>query len=462
VRAAEARDVYVRLSAGASKITLASDANMTLVDASKKKHSLGKSAVLVKSGSHAAVGKSRYALPVRVVSDKGGLLKYGGRSYRGAMLLDKSFALVNVLGLEDYVKGVLPAEIGSLRSWEYLRVQAIISRTYVLRRSMSRSSRGYDVVDTASDQVYRGAGSETALTNRAVDDTAGEVVTYGGDLAFTPFHSDSGGHTADNAHVWGSRVPYLRGVRELAEYKSPNHEWTFKLTPAQARSVLSKLKLNVGDVKEIKVSEVDAGGRAVSLTFRGANGKSAAVDADSLRNAVGVNLMKSTMLINGAVKTSKAAPQTTKSTATVLPTLTAPSDDDTLSQMTSEGIFTTYELMDMLRNPDSKKNYLAIGLQRRASKAKASKKADVPALSEFSAPKAAKASKEKTASVRKTGVEAGYVIPFENGAFVFRGSGWGHGVGLSQWGAMALAEQGWKAEAILGHYYPGAKVKKIK
>jgi stage II sporulation protein D len=59
-------------------------------------------------------------------------------------------------------------------------------------------------------------------------------------------------------------------------------------------------------------------------------------------------------------------------------------------------------------------------------------------------------------------MRSGQEIPLENGAFVFRGRGWGHGVGLSQWGAMAMAEQGWTAERILGHYYPGTSVKRFQ
>ena len=99
-----------------------------------------------------------------------------------------------MLNLEDYLRGVLPAEVGAKWPMEALRAQAIISRTYILRQSLNRSSRGYDVTDSVSDQVYRGAGVETARTNQAVQSTAGEVLIYGKDFAFTPFHSDSGGH----------------------------------------------------------------------------------------------------------------------------------------------------------------------------------------------------------------------------------------------------------------------------
>ena len=130
------------------------------------------------------------------------------------------------------------------------------------------------------------------------------------------------------------------------------------------------------------------------------------------------------------------------------------SEETRLTRMSSDGIFSSTELMDMLINPDKRKGYLYIGIQRSAA---------APQKAEPQPPK-----KPQTA-LPKTLPDAGMpvlkpseVIPEENGYFVFRGRGWGHGVGLSQWGAMAMARDGWTAERILEYYYPGTVVKRIK
>ncbi|MDR1049183.1 MAG: SpoIID/LytB domain-containing protein, partial [Synergistaceae bacterium] len=240
---AEGRDVYVRLANDPAKVALTSDEPMTLIDAANKSHTLGKSAVLTRSGSSLVSGKDKFPLPARV---SGGLLGYNGRKYRGLLLLTKNFVLLNVLNVEDYIQGVLPVEASAAWPKEYLKVQAILSRTYALRQSLNRSARGYDVTDDTSTQVYRGAGVEAAASNQVVRESAGQVLTYGNDLAFTFFHSDSGGHTADNAHVWGRAVPYLKGVKEPVRYDSPNADWSVRLSSSQVEAALSKLGRGVG------------------------------------------------------------------------------------------------------------------------------------------------------------------------------------------------------------------------
>ena len=105
--------------------------------------------------------------------------------------------------------------------------------------------------------------------------------------------------------------------------------------------------------------------------------------------------------------------------------------------MTSEGIFTTTELIDMLSNPDKRKDYYQKGLSRGGNKS--------------------------AAPAQKPRSKYGYSIEKSGGDFIFYGRGWGHGVGMSQWGAMAMAEEhGYTAEKILAHYYPGTSIRKIK
>jgi stage II sporulation protein D len=126
-------------------------------------------------------------------------------------------------------------------------------------------------------------------------------------------------------------------------------------------------------------------------------------------------------------------------------------EETRLTRMTADGIFTAAELMDMLTNPEKRKGYLYLGIQRGGTSAKK------------------KATPESSLPLPKTMPEAsmpvlrsGQVIAEQDGYFVFQGRGWGHGVGLSQWGAQALVRKGWTAERVLEYYYPGTTVRKFK
>lgn len=467
---AEARSVYVRLTDAGSSITISSSGGMTLSDANKKTHALGKSAVFRQTGNTVLVGKEKFLLPVKI-SSSGGYLSYNNKKYRGDLHLSRDFKLINILDVEDYVRGVLPAEVGTSWPEECLKVQAIISRTYVLRQSLNRSAKGYDVVDTVSDQVYKGAGVESSRTNKAVDDTSGMVLTYGNSLAFAPFHSDSGGHTANNAHVWGKNLPYLSGVKEPVDYKSPNSNWVSKIPVAKVQAALGKVGGGaVGQLKEIRIAEADEGGRSKTLLFVGTNG-TATVKSSLFRMAVGPNLMKSTMLsgegnayIEETPPSVSDIPEVQESdwmpdaseTGDELPKVPVPVSDtpmsvkeeERLTRMTSDGVFNSAELMDMLMNPNKRKGYLYIGIQRNGSKKAAS---DVPQMQ-----------MPKPMPGALTATSGQVTIVEDNGYFIFKGKGWGHGVGLSQWGAQALAKQGWTAERILDYYYQGTNIKRFK
>ncbi len=476
VQAASARNVYVCLNQGASQFSVASDANLFVTGKDQKQHTITSSAVFRRSGDKLISGKQSWSLPVQISG--GGLLRYNNKSYRGQFLVSSKGLLINIVDLEDYLQGVLPSEIGAKWPIEAQKVQAIISRTYALRQSFNRAARGYDVLDTVSDQVYKGAGVESAISNKAVRETTGQVLAYGSDLAFTPFHSDSGGHTANNEEVWGKNLPYLKGVAEPIAYESPNSSWSVRIPARQVESAIAKIGGNVGKIREIRIAEVGAGGRAASLKFSGSSG-AVSLRSSIFRMAIGPNILKSTMLTTGtggikspvpavqikelmndtseSIAESEWKPEDSGSTAQELSKIPVPTSDTPMSpaqearltKLVSDGVFNSAELMDMLKNPAKRKGYLYMGIQRGGSK--------VPNPNSKSPVK-----KPLVQNQPITLPVGGGVIPFENGMFVFQGRGWGHGVGLSQWGMLALATKGWTAERILTHYYPGTAVKKFK
>ena len=422
---ASARDVYVRLSGSGSYSIGITQGMLVMTDSEGRLANLGDSTAIKVSGNNAIIMGNSFMLPVRITGE--GFLKFNGKTYRGAFLITQRGGLLNVLDVEQYLCGVLPAEVGASWPDEALRAQAISARTYVLKQSMNRAEKGYDVVDTDSDQVYKGAGVETAKTNKAVSSTAGEILTYGKELAYTYFHSDSGGHTADISDVWGSKIPYLTGVPEVVSYKSPVSTWNARISASKIQNAIKKITgADIGNITEIQVSEVDEGGRAVTMTFIGSKG-SKTIKASQFRTTIDPRTLKSTMFTpsGGAFNVnndltpsglvSQKSRQNTSSTSTGLTF----DEEQRIAQLTAEGVFTSTELIDMLTNPDKKKNYLQTGLGR--------------------------------STIEKSGSD-----------FVFYGRGWGHGVGLCQWGAMAMAEQGYTAEKILMHYYPGTSVRKFR
>jgi stage II sporulation protein D len=147
---------------------------------------------------------------------------YAGKHYRGGLELRRQGGwLINAVSLEDYLRGVVPYEIGKRDSSAFaaLEAQAIVARTYALRRRVSRQGQIYDVHPDVQDQVYGGADGEYPLADSAVRVTRGVLLAYrdkpgnmtAEDLAETYYHSTCGGYTASKHEAWGGKpIPYLK------------------------------------------------------------------------------------------------------------------------------------------------------------------------------------------------------------------------------------------------------------
>ena len=116
-------------------------------------------------------------------------------------------------------------------------------------------------------------------------------------------------------------------------------------------------------------------------------------------------------------------------------------EEQLLAKMTADGVFTTDELIDMLTNPDTQKQYYSIGVSRANIKISTENENEIKSTNNY---------------------RFGFEVEKSGKNFIFYGKGWGHGVGLSQWGMLEMARQGWTAEKILMHYYPGTAIRKFK
>lgn len=159
------------------------------------------------------------------------LLSYNGRKYRGIFLLKstaKGIVLINILNLEDYLKGVVPGELSpqSFSELEALKAQAVAARTYALANLDSYKNLGYDLCDTPKSQLYQGMDGEHPLSSRAVEETRGEAALYRGKLINALYTSTCGGMTEDVENVFeGNAVPYLKSTECQFEKQE---EWVLK------------------------------------------------------------------------------------------------------------------------------------------------------------------------------------------------------------------------------------------
>jgi stage II sporulation protein D len=166
-------------------------------------------------------------------------LSVDGVAYRGLLEVRSNgtggLTVINVLNLEDYLRGVVPNELSPqfFPQLEALKAQAVAARTYALRNRGQFEASGYDICATPACQVYRGRASEHPLTDQAVEETRGVIASYRGNLINALYTSTCGGHTEDAVNIFeGEReVPYLTGVACLPERSA----WDIVRTTAPPR-----------------------------------------------------------------------------------------------------------------------------------------------------------------------------------------------------------------------------------
>jgi stage II sporulation protein D len=167
-------------------------------------------------------------------------VRFNDRPYRGRIEvftnLRGSLTVVNELGLEDYVRGVVANELspGGYPSIEAQKAQAIAARTYALKNRGQFMSQGFDVLPTTRSQVYRGLTSENPLSTRAVDETRGIIATYDGEPINALYTSTCGGRTEDAENIFNQPVPYLRGRECAGQEFSALEQFVLKTTRALA------------------------------------------------------------------------------------------------------------------------------------------------------------------------------------------------------------------------------------
>lgn len=211
-------------------------------------------------------------------------LRIDGKEYRGEAIIRISdpgrMTAINVLHMEDYLRGVVPPEVGRSPHLEpaVLQAQAIAARSYTLFYMGRHADQGFDLMDTPIDQVYEGLGGETDAANAAIDATRGVVAVYDGRPIRANYCSTCGGHTEASGTVWpGEAFPYLKPIKDKAAGagvlcgSSPHYRWTETWTCDELQDILLRhlpqeapesKKHGPTKIKDLEVIRRSASGRA--------------------------------------------------------------------------------------------------------------------------------------------------------------------------------------------------------
>lgn len=315
---------------------------------------------------------------------------------------------INDLPLDEYLYGVVPKEM--INSWpiEALKAQAIAARTYTVGNYNKHAVEGFNMLDTTADQAYGGIRSEGANCTKAVDETKNKVILYNSKPIDAKYHSTSGGHTEDYEKVWGPTVKeYLRGRPDPYSTTRGLANWTFtttidnirsKLAAGSSISSISLEKYPSGRVKTVIIKDVSGN----TITKSGS-------EFGKLFNPKFYTVVNNTSFMSNFFDVRMdqvATPEYTvlngagQKVSVPGTNLYAVSDDGSVNVL----------------NGNSADFYVA--------------------------------SSGGTSSFGKAAT----------GTVVFDGHGWGHGVGMSQWGAYEMAAQGKSYEEIINFYYTGVEI----
>jgi stage II sporulation protein D (peptidoglycan lytic transglycosylase) len=252
-------EIRIGLLIGAGRIEISGDSGLTILDADSTPagEAAPGSVWIIRPDGPALAGASpggwRLANQIALTFAPrvpAGLLFVDGRPYRGrvSVVRDRSgVTAINVVDVESYLLGVVPAEMGRRDPTEVeaLAAQAVISRTFAIRNLGKRATEGFDLYGTVVDQVYGGISAENALTTGAVQRTAGQILTWQGAPIDAFFYSTCGGRTAEGTEVFAAADrPYLQSIRDVDDAGqpwcriSPRYQWREEWSAEQLRSTL--------------------------------------------------------------------------------------------------------------------------------------------------------------------------------------------------------------------------------
>ena len=375
---------------------------------------------------------------------KAAVFEVNGIKYRNTFRVTRKigsdFTFVNRVTMNEYLYGVVPKEMGVGWPKEAIKAQAIASKNYVLTSSTKYLNWGFDVCNTTSSQVYGGLTAEVSAINQAIDEITGVVATHGGKVVPLYFHAHSGGITDDSENVWNAELPYIRSTLDPNSIGFPNTNWTVSLNKADIAQRLIAGGYNIGSLTQINILERFESGRVYKLEFVGSNGK-VTLEKDKIRSVLGSTVIKS-LLFSFDEKTAVASleqfgmgqTQTAQETKSIQVVTDVP-----VVKLTQTGIYAEKVDANQIKVTENGNDRIEV--------------LDYNALQNA----------QDIYSVQSVGsnpylYKSTESIDITTNNVVFYGHGYGHGLGMSQWGAKKLAESGKTYIEILMFYFKDIQV----
>ena len=358
---------------------------------------------------------------VSAINYRGEIESYNYRGEIEARRFSTSdMTVINELPIQEYLYGVVPREIGGNSPIEAVKAQAIIARTYAIKNYNKREKWGFNLTNTTDDQAYGGYDWENPNSNGAVDETEGLYATYNGELIGGYYFSTSGGYTESSANVWGGEVDYLEAVPDPYEPQNLSKTtWSVTYSAEEIEEILNKKGVNIGKVLDVVINDFSDAGRVLELEIVGSKDSYIATKSQA-RTLLNLNSQWFTInddepevpdydyndLINKRDEHKDNEEDEENGTK----------DDRNNDEIKP--------LLAKILNAIEEKNFLAFNDDE--------VKIDV----QYTANK-----NKKSATI-----------------FEIKGRGWGHSVGMSQNGAIGMANNDFSCEEIIKWYYRGVEI----
>ncbi|MGL5253842.1 MAG: SpoIID/LytB domain-containing protein [Brevinema sp.] len=221
--------------------------------------------------------------------------QYNGDGFRGSFKIVRTptaLQLINIVNLEEYLYSVVPKEIYASWDKETLKAQAIASRSYALHEVKRRgaSQQDFDLYSDTRSQVYLGMKTENPSVNRIVNETAGLVLTFNGEIVKSYFHSSSGGSLSAGVEIF-DKAPYLQQSASYVAENDPSAFWEHKINVADLQNLYSMPR----PIQKVTIQSRFPSGRINKIRLEDAVGYFMDVDAYKVRQDLGYARMKSTL-----------------------------------------------------------------------------------------------------------------------------------------------------------------------
>lgn len=219
----------------------------------------------------------------------------GGRNYQGKLELkpyNGGFYVINHVPIEQYLEGVLNAEISTDWDLDVVQAQAIISRTFALFKREQRLNKSWHVTAGHYDQVYHGVNISDHRSRVAIYNTKGVVVNYKGKLAQTYYHSNCGGTTEDPGNIWQFSLPYLKIKSVPYGQKDPRYFWNHSISIRELQRIASKAGIIAPNLNDLYIENRTKSHRVANVVISN-NKQSFRVSAKEFRKLAGYSKIQS-------------------------------------------------------------------------------------------------------------------------------------------------------------------------